>query len=168
MTIDIYTTPQCGFCRQLKALLDAEDREYTAHDVTTSKEVLQEMQTLSDGAMSVPVLVLNKGEDTQQVSVGFEEAKKLLGKEAKTSKKENNRQTTILTCPECGHRQHGIIPTTSCVPFYACDGCKKIIRAEGEDCCVFCSYGDRPCPLKKPRGGSCEGGTCTPRPPKRA
>lgn len=167
MTIDIYTTPQCGFCKQLKFLLNAEGRTYMTHDVTISEEDLQEMKALTDGAMSVPVLVLDKGKDTQRVGVGFEEARKLLGKkEEKTPTVQ--RQTATLTCPGCGHQQRGTIPTTSCVPFYVCDGCKKTIRAAGKDCCVFCSYADRPCPMKssgKDRG--CEDGTCSIRSPHR-
>lgn len=146
-TIDIYTTPQCGFCKQLKALLDAAGKRYTAHDVTASEEALKAMQTLSNGAMSVPVLVLDKSKDTQKVGVGFEEAKKLLGKEEQREKAQNN-ETATLTCPLCGHKQPGVIPTAACVPFYFCEGCRKTIQAVGEDCCVFCSYADRPCPLK--------------------
>lgn len=158
-TIDIYTTPQCGFCKQLKSLLDAEGKQYTAHDVTASEEDLKEMQKLSDGAMSVPVLVLDKGAHAQKVGIGFEEAKKLLGKNAETASAGSEK--SMLTCPKCGHKQEGAIPTTSCVPFYVCDDCKKTIKAAGEDCCVFCSYGDKPCPIgNKPKGG-CSNGSCS-------
>ncbi len=49
-----------------------------------------------------------------------------------------------LTCPECGQEQGMEIPTKSCVPFYNCTGCGKLISAK-KSCCVFCDYGDRPC-----------------------
>ncbi len=54
---------------------------------------------------------------------------------------------STLTCPQCGHKQEGDIPEGSCIPFYVCDGCKERIKAIGEDCCVFCSHGDKVCPV---------------------
>lgn len=33
-TIDVYSTPQCGFCKTLKTKLDAQNMAYTAHDIT--------------------------------------------------------------------------------------------------------------------------------------
>lgn len=53
---------------------------------------------------------------------------------------------STLTCPECGHKQKETIPTDRCVPFYNCDNCKKTIAAKKE-CCVFCDYGDKDCPV---------------------
>jgi len=54
----------------------------------------------------------------------------------------------IITCPECRHKQEMKIPVNSCVPFYKCDNCKKIISAK-KSCCVFCDYGDKKCPVGK-------------------
>lgn len=161
MTIDIYTTPQCGFCKQLKALLKQEGVSYTEHDVTRSDALLVEMQTLSGGALSVPVVVVAKGTELQAVAIGFDEGKKLLGLPA-GEKQHNAKAGNIarLTCPQCGYVQEAPIPTTSCVPFYVCDGCKGTMQAVGEDCCVFCSYADRPCPLKSSEEG-CKGGICS-------
>ncbi|MDX1544002.1 MAG: GDCCVxC domain-containing (seleno)protein [Christiangramia sp.] len=51
-----------------------------------------------------------------------------------------------ITCPECGHEKEEIMPENACQFFYECEGCKKIIKAKEGDCCVFCSYGTRPCP----------------------
>jgi len=165
MTIDIFTTPQCGFCKQIKALLKEHGLAYTEHDVTATDEVLKEMQTLTNGAMSVPVVVVDKGKSGQGIAVGFDDAKKLLrlGQSA-GARPEKRRALANLTCPKCGHKQQASIPMTSCVPFYLCDGCKQTIQAAGDDCCVFCSYADRPCPLKS-KGGACEGGVCTLRSP---
>lgn len=146
-TIDIYTTPQCGFCKQLKALLKQEGTPFTEHDVTRSEQILVEMQTLSGGALSVPVVVVAKGTKEQAVAIGFEEAKNLLGLGSEKTK-DTPGETAILTCPLCNHTQPGVIPTTSCVPFYFCEGCRKTIQAKNGTCCVFCSYADRPCPLK--------------------
>ena len=62
--------------------------------------------------------------------------------------------TSTLTCPECGHAKPETMPTDSCVFFYECEGCKKLLRPLPGDCCVFCSYGDAKCPPKTV-GASC-------------
>lgn len=51
-----------------------------------------------------------------------------------------------LTCPECGSKQKMEIPTNSCVPFYKCNGCEKMVSAK-KSCCVFCDYADKSCPV---------------------
>ena len=55
----------------------------------------------------------------------------------------------IVTCPHCSHKKEIGIPTNACMPFYKCDGCQKTVKEEGDACCVFCSYGNRPCPVSK-------------------
>ena len=56
---------------------------------------------------------------------------------------------STLTCPKCGHKQEGEIPTDSCAYYYVCDGYKERIQPIPPDCCVFCSYGDKLCPTSK-------------------
>lgn len=158
-TIDIYTTPQCGFCKALKAKLDEKNISYASHDITANEENLADMRQLSGGAMSVPVTVINKGTENQKVAVGYPDSVKAIGLEDEANEKSDQKDTATLTCPKCGHKQQGEIPTTSCVPFYVCNGCKEIIKAQGEDCCVFCSYADKECPLKKKKG-DCSSGAC--------
>ncbi|WP_119681960.1 GDCCVxC domain-containing (seleno)protein [Indioceanicola profundi] len=53
---------------------------------------------------------------------------------------------STLTCPRCGHRETETMPTDACQFFYDCMGCGTLLRAKAGDCCVFCSYGDTPCP----------------------
>ncbi len=53
---------------------------------------------------------------------------------------------STLTCPECGHKAMEKMPTDACQFFYECAGCKKLLKPLAGDCCVFCSYGDVPCP----------------------
>lgn len=38
------------------------------------------------------------------------------------------------------------MPTDACQYFYECKACKALLRPNPGDCCVFCSFGDRPCP----------------------
>ncbi len=53
---------------------------------------------------------------------------------------------STLTCPECGHRKKEVMPTDSCQWFYECTKCHTLLKPQEGDCCVFCSYGDVPCP----------------------
>lgn len=148
-TIDIYTTPQCGFCKALKAKLDSKNIPYASHDVTANEKDLADMRELSKGAMSVPVTVINKGTENQKVAIGYPDSVKATGLEDEANEKNKQKDMATLTCPKCGHKQQEEIPEASCVPFYICNGCKETIKAQGEDCCVFCSYADKKCPLKK-------------------
>jgi hypothetical protein len=54
--------------------------------------------------------------------------------------------TSTLTCPECGHLATETMPTNACQFFYDCKGCGVLLRPNAGDCCVFCSFGDIPCP----------------------
>lgn len=51
-----------------------------------------------------------------------------------------------LTCPHCGARESLAMPTDACLFFFECPACKVMMRPKQGYCCVFCSYGDRPCP----------------------
>lgn len=54
-------------------------------------------------------------------------------------------QSTI-TCPVCGAKHKEKMPLDSCQYFWECPSCHQVIKAKKGDCCVFCSYGDVPCP----------------------
>ncbi|MEX0957552.1 MAG: GDCCVxC domain-containing (seleno)protein [Rhizobiaceae bacterium] len=54
--------------------------------------------------------------------------------------------TSILSCPICGHKSTQVMPTDACQFFHECSSCGTLLRPEAGDCCVFCSYGDMPCP----------------------
>lgn len=53
---------------------------------------------------------------------------------------------STIHCPHCGHDQQETMPTDACQWFYDCKGCGAVLRPKHGDCCVFCSYGDVPCP----------------------
>jgi hypothetical protein len=65
--------------------------------------------------------------------------------------------TSTLTCPQCGHRRTEAMPTDACQVVYDCTGCSAVMRPKPGDCCVFCSYGDTPCPPVQDDGRSCDG-----------
>lgn len=62
-------------------------------------------------------------------------------------------QSTI-TCPECSHTAEETMPTDACLFFYTCGNCQTRLKPKAGDCCVFCSYGDVPCPPIQ-AGSSC-------------
>ena len=62
---------------------------------------------------------------------------------------------STITCPACGHAQKEEMPTDACQFFYNCKGCGEVLRPLKGDCCVFCSYGDVPCPPIQKNGRSC-------------
>jgi len=58
----------------------------------------------------------------------------------------NMKLKSTITCPGCGHKKEEIMPTDACQFFYECENCKQILKPKQGDCCVYCSYGDVPCP----------------------
>ena len=61
--------------------------------------------------------------------------------------------TAVLTCPECGAQSAETMPTDACQWFHVCASCAARLRPLPGDCCVFCSYGDTPCPPVQAGGG---------------
>ena len=55
-------------------------------------------------------------------------------------------RVSTLTCPTCGARKAETMPTDARQYFYECTSCATLLRPKSGDCCVFCSFGDVPCP----------------------
>ena len=53
---------------------------------------------------------------------------------------------STITCPHCGHRSSERMPADACQFFYDCKGCGARLKPLPGHCCVFCSYGNVPCP----------------------
>ena len=63
---------------------------------------------------------------------------------------------STLTCPQCGQAKTETMPTDHCQWFYECTHCHALLRPKPGDCCVFCSYGDVPCPpIQQDKGHGC-------------
>lgn len=56
---------------------------------------------------------------------------------------------SVITCPHCKRRSRDQMPGNACVYFYPCSGCGRMLRPLPGKCCVYCSYGDTPCPPKQ-------------------
>lgn len=53
---------------------------------------------------------------------------------------------SVLTCPNCGHKEKEVMPTDACQYFYECKNCLTVLKPKSGDCCVYCSYGSEKCP----------------------
>jgi hypothetical protein len=56
------------------------------------------------------------------------------------------RLISRIHCPICGAEHEETMPLDACVIAYACSVCQTVLHPLPGDCCVFCSYGDVPCP----------------------
>jgi hypothetical protein len=55
----------------------------------------------------------------------------------------------ILTCPHCGKSYQVIMPVDYCQIRLVCPECQQTITPKDGDCCIFCSFADKPCPPKQ-------------------
>jgi len=62
---------------------------------------------------------------------------------------------STITCPECGHHVTETMPEDACVYYWECPECQKLTKPKDGDCCVFCSYGNTPCPPVQKSGSCC-------------
>ena len=72
--ITIFTTNTCAYCGMVKKWLDAKGHNYEVVNLDTNPERQAEALALS-GALTVPVTVVTKHDDSKEVVVGFNLAK---------------------------------------------------------------------------------------------
>jgi len=53
---------------------------------------------------------------------------------------------STIECPACGHREIETMHEGVYQYFYKCKECARVVKPMKGECCVFCSYGDVPCP----------------------
>jgi hypothetical protein len=70
--------------------------------------------------------------------------------------------SSTITCPNCGYRSTEVMPVDACQFFYDCRDCGARMKPKPGDCCVFCSFGDVPCPPVQKAGAN--GESCCPTP----
>lgn len=75
MSVKIYTTPTCVYCKMAKEFFKKNNVEYEEHDVSTDAKAREEMVNKSH-QMGVPVIDVNG-----EIIVGFDRGQlsKLLG-----------------------------------------------------------------------------------------
>ena len=72
--ITIYTTNQCPYCVMVKKWLHAKGFDYNEINVEEQPEKQAEALAVS-GSLTVPVTVVTKQDDSQEVVVGYNLAK---------------------------------------------------------------------------------------------
>lgn len=72
--ITIFTTNTCAYCGMVKKWLGAKGHNYTEVNLDEHPERQSEAMQLS-GALTVPVTVVTKDDDSREVIVGFNLAK---------------------------------------------------------------------------------------------
>lgn len=72
--ITIFTTNTCAYCVMVKKWLDTKGHEYNVINLDEQPEKQAEALAVS-GALTVPITVVTKHDDSQEVIVGFNLAK---------------------------------------------------------------------------------------------
>lgn len=72
--ITIFTSDTCGYCQMVKTYLKAKGLGYDEVNLDHEPQRRAEAHSLS-GALTVPVTVVTKTDDSQQVIVGYNLAK---------------------------------------------------------------------------------------------
>ncbi len=68
-------------------------------------------------------------------------------------------QSTVA-CPVCGYRSQHVMPTDACQYIHVCASCGVTLKPRKGDCCVYCSYGDVPCPPIQTKQAGDSSGCC--------
>jgi len=69
--ITIFTTNTCSYCAMVKRFLDLKGQKYDVVNLDEHPERNQEALDVSGGALTVPITVITKQDDTQEVVVGY-------------------------------------------------------------------------------------------------
>lgn len=72
--VTIFTTNTCGYCQMVKKYLGAKGVNYQEVNLDVNPERQQEALQLS-GALTVPVTVVTRQDDSREVIVGYNLAK---------------------------------------------------------------------------------------------
>ena len=56
---------------------------------------------------------------------------------------------STVRCPRCGFQSQEQMPQDFCMIRYQCKNCGFIMTPKEGKCCIFCSFGDVPCPCQQ-------------------
>ena len=68
--ITVFTTNTCSYCAMVKRFLDMKGKSYSVVNLDEQPERRQEVLNIS-GAQTVPVTLITKEDDSQEVIVGY-------------------------------------------------------------------------------------------------
>ncbi len=69
--ITIFTTNTCSYCGMVKRFLDMKGQSYDVVNLDEHPERRQEAIEASGGALTVPITVVTKQNDTKEVVIGY-------------------------------------------------------------------------------------------------
>lgn len=69
--ITIFTTNTCSYCGMVKRYLDMKGQKYDVVNLDEHPERNQEALDVSNGALTVPITVVTKQDDSKRVVVGY-------------------------------------------------------------------------------------------------
>jgi glutaredoxin len=69
--ITIFTTNTCSYCVMVKRFLDMKGKSYDVVNLDEHPERNQEALEVSGGALTVPITVVTKDDDSKEVVVGY-------------------------------------------------------------------------------------------------
>ena len=72
--VTIFTTNTCAYCAMVKRFLDMKQQAYDVVNLDANPERQAEALALS-GALTVPITVVTKDDDTREVVIGYNLAK---------------------------------------------------------------------------------------------
>lgn len=75
MSITIYSTTTCPYCKMLKGYLVEKNISFTERVVDQDQPAQEEMMKLSQGSMGVPFTVIKKDDGSEVKILGFDKAK---------------------------------------------------------------------------------------------
>ena len=69
--ITIFTTNTCSYCGMVKRFLDMKGQPYQVVNLDEAPERRQEAIEVSGGALTVPITVITKQDDSKHVVIGY-------------------------------------------------------------------------------------------------
>lgn len=75
MTVTIYSTTTCPYCKMLKDYLQGKEIGYEEKLVDQNDAAREEMMKSSGGFLGVPFTVITKDDGTRENIIGFDKAK---------------------------------------------------------------------------------------------
>jgi len=69
--ITIFTTNTCSYCGMVKRFLDMKGQKYDVVNLDEAPERRQEAMDASGGALTVPITIVTKHDDSREVVVGY-------------------------------------------------------------------------------------------------
>lgn len=75
MTVTVYTTTTCPYCKMLKDFLKEHNIVFTEKLVDQDDASRDEMMSQSDGFLGVPFSVVSKDDGTKETVLGFDKGR---------------------------------------------------------------------------------------------